>query len=305
MSCWILLGACGGDGGDGTGTAGSPATAQPGAAGTSSGAAGSPTAGARAGAPASGAAGGGAAGSGTASGAAGTASGTAGSSPAGGAAGSGAAGGAAGSGAAGSSAAAGTSGGASGAAGGNTAAGSGGSVGAAGAAGGATGAAGGAASGGAFSVTSSAVMDGAMLPDKHRCTPPLGSGMTGPNPALTWTAGPAGTMSYAITFTDQGLDYAHWTIYDIPSSVTMVAEGVPEGAAPATPMGAKQGPNDALVGGPGYYGPCAGAGTYVFEVYALDVATLDLAASATLDATRSAIDEHKIASTTLTIMSGM
>jgi Raf kinase inhibitor-like YbhB/YbcL family protein len=237
---------CGGDETPPQGAAGSPVTS----AGVGAGTAGAGAAGT------TGTAGTGAAGRGSAgSPAAGSTGATAGTGAAGtGAAGTGTAGaGTAGAGTAGTGAG-GTGGGAAGAAG--TAAGS--------------GAAGMPAAGGPFTLTSSAVMEGQMIPSEYR-------GAMADSPELTWTAGPAGTMSYAVTFIDQTDGFAgtvHWVIWDIPASVTTLPKGVPTDAMPAMPMGAKQGQN--YSGGTGYTGPGApfGMNMYRFTVYALPTATL-------------------------------
>jgi Raf kinase inhibitor-like YbhB/YbcL family protein len=230
----------------------------------------------------------------------------------------GASGGGAGSaGSSGASGASGTSGGAgstagSGGAGGGGAGGSGGSAGmmtggTGGMAGGGTGGASGMGGGGPLELTSSAVEDGGMLPMAHRCV--MLGGETGPSPALSWTGGPAGTMSYAVTLTDVtpggSMGYAHWTIYDIPSTAMSLPEGVPEGAMPAMPAGAKQSPNqNAFVGGPGYFGPCGGENTYEFKLYALDVAMLTgVTASSTAAQVRAQLDMHDLETATLSVMS--
>jgi Raf kinase inhibitor-like YbhB/YbcL family protein len=125
-----------------------------------------------------------------------------------------------------------------------------------------------------------------------------------------WSGAPAGTMSFAITMTDTtagaSMGYAHWTIYDIPSSVMSLPEGVPEGAMPTMPSGAKQAPNqNSFVGGPGYFGPCGGNNTYEFKLYALSVATLPgVTATSTAAQVRMAIEMNDLASTTLGVMSG-
>jgi Raf kinase inhibitor-like YbhB/YbcL family protein len=118
--------------------------------------------------------------------------------------------------------------------------------------------------GGAFELTSTAVMDGQMIPAMYRCD--------GPSPALSWTAGPAGTMSYALVFKDitpgLSMNFMHWTVYDIPAT-TM---GFTENATPAAP--AMQGPN--WQNANEYSGPCApfGMNTYTFTLFALPTATL-------------------------------
>ncbi|HKP62895.1 MAG TPA: YbhB/YbcL family Raf kinase inhibitor-like protein, partial [Polyangiales bacterium] len=195
--------------------------------------------------------------------------------------------------------------GASGAAAGMNAAGAAGSVvagsGAAGAAGGGAGMgsagsmAGAGATMGPLTLTSTAVKNGEMLPKKHRCEMFMGPG--GASPPLSWSGGPA-AKSYAVTLHDLTANLMHWTLYDIPAATTSLPEGVPVGAMPATPMGAKQTPNQlAGMTGPGYFGPCGGSGRnmYEFAVYALDVATLpDLGANPTAAQARMAITMHTL-----------
>ncbi len=292
MMAMFGLCACSDEAGTPAGTAGGPATAGGMAqtmAGTGAAAAGGGAAGT--GAAGTGAAGRAAAGTGASgTGAAGT--GTAGTGAAGGgAAGTGTAGGgAAGTGTAGGGAAGtGTAGG--GAAGTGTA--GGGAAGTGGAAG---------SGGGAFTITSTAVMNGGMLPAKHRCMGSVGS-PTGPSPAFAWSGAPAGTMSFALLMRDRTFqNYEHWTIYDIPASVTSLPEGVPSGAMPAMPAGAKQAPNALGLLGPGYYGPCGGNNMYEFKLYALDVATLPMAGM-TGDSVEAALDMHDLATASLSVMS--
>ena len=109
-------------------------------------------------------------------------------------------------------------------------------------------------------------------------------------------------MSYAIFFKDVtpggGTNgFVHWVIYDIPSTVTMLAEGVPSGYMPATPAGAKQAPNYDVM--PQYAGPCfpfpGTVNTYEFALYALDVATLPmLTMSSNGAAVQTQLDAHKV-----------
>ena len=146
-----------------------------------------------------------------------------------------------------------------------------------------------------MTLMSTAVMAGAKLPKKFRCGG--FNAVSGPSPALSWSGGPT-AISYAVTLHDMTNNIAHWTLYDIPPSVTSLPEGVPIGAMPAMPAGAKQSPNQ-LTGmtGPGYFGPCGGAtsGTYEFTVYAVDVVTLPgLTASSTYSQVRAAITTHTL-----------
>jgi Raf kinase inhibitor-like YbhB/YbcL family protein len=206
--------------------------------------------------------------------------GTAGSGGTGGSGGSGV-GGTAGGGAAGSAGKGGSGGGGSGGGGaGGTSGGTGGASagGTSGAAG--SGGSGGSGGGGAFTLTSPNLTEGAMFGDKYTCA---AAGFNGSlQPELNWTAGPTGTMSYAITFIDKTLadeDNAlgyHWVIYNIPAATT----SLPEEFKMASSIGAMANSD--------YLGPCpnfgGGAGethTYEFKVYALDTATITITGSGT------------------------
>jgi Raf kinase inhibitor-like YbhB/YbcL family protein len=69
----------------------------------------------------------------------------------------------------------------------------------------------------------------------------------------------------------------HWLLFNIPSNVTSLREGLPDGAALDDPKDAMQGIN--AHGTTGYFGPRPHAGEsehhYHFQVFALDT-TLDL-----------------------------
>jgi Raf kinase inhibitor-like YbhB/YbcL family protein len=113
----------------------------------------------------------------------------------------------------------------------------------------------------------------------YKCgtSPPVGMNQS---PPLAWTAGPAGTKSYAITLNHMaGDNSAHWALWDIPASVTSLAANVEHVAMPATPAGAKQAQQN-LDGftGIGYLGPCPQAAnsrqSYIFTVWALGVTNL-------------------------------
>ncbi|MEO5768339.1 MAG: YbhB/YbcL family Raf kinase inhibitor-like protein, partial [Polyangia bacterium] len=90
------------------------------------------------------------------------------------------------------------------------------------------------------------------------------------SPPLTWTAGPAGTQSYAIVLLDTANSRYHWAIWNIPASVMALPAALPAGATITTPVAAMQ----AITGSgtPSYQGPCPNgtSHTYVFTLYALD-----------------------------------
>jgi para-nitrobenzyl esterase len=93
-------------------------------------------------------------------------------------------------------------------------------------------------------------------------------------PGLAWSAGPAGTKSYAVIMQDtdgimRGGYILHWTLYDIPANVTKL-----DAAMAGPPAGSSYGPN---MRGPAqpYAGPRPPPGPkhhYHLQVFALDTA---------------------------------
>ncbi len=111
-----------------------------------------------------------------------------------------------------------------------------------------------------------------------------GFGCTGRNisPALRWVNAPTNTKSFAVMVYDPdaptGSGWWHWVIFNIPANVSELKTGagnIEKGLAPA---GSIQSVTD--FGKPGFGGACPPAGDkphrYVFTVYALDTAKLDL-----------------------------
>ncbi len=129
-----------------------------------------------------------------------------------------------------------------------------------------------------FTVTSSTIKNGGTLTNKHVFN---GFGCTGENvsPALKWENAPAGTKSFAVTIYDPdaptGSGWWHWTVVNIPATVTELKEGV----SPKTlPKGAVEGRTD--FGKPGFGGACPPQGDkphkYIITVYALKTDKLDV-----------------------------
>jgi Raf kinase inhibitor-like YbhB/YbcL family protein len=125
-----------------------------------------------------------------------------------------------------------------------------------------------------------------------------GFGCTGGNqsPALSWTAGPEGTQSYAIVMHDPdaptGVGFFHWIVADLPPSTTSLAEG----ASASLPAQAVQTYTD--FGQAGYGGPCPPPGAphrYEITVYALDTANLGVGAGSTGALTRFMLRQHTLA----------
>jgi Raf kinase inhibitor-like YbhB/YbcL family protein len=118
------------------------------------------------------------------------------------------------------------------------------------------------------------------------------------SPELDWTAGPTGTMSYAVTLTDLTNGIVHWAIWNISASAVSLPAGLGTTAMLTTPSGASQ---VNAFGANGYRGPCPGgtAHTYQFQVYAIPTATLAGTTSMTTNA-RSSIQKVATAAGTLT-----
>ncbi len=118
----------------------------------------------------------------------------------------------------------------------------------------------------AFNVTSSGFEADGEIPDKYS--------MAGGNKSipLAWSAGPAGTLSYALVMYDpDAYDFIHWMVKNIPADITSLAEAASGSTMPA---GSVELPNTMFV--PGYFGPSPPTRhKYVTKIYALNVATLD------------------------------
>lgn len=139
-------------------------------------------------------------------------------------------------------------------------------------------------------IKSSAFGNGEMIPVKYTCD---GADFS---PSLEWTAGPAGTKSFALICDDPDAPmgtWVHWVIYDIPAAATMLAEGITR--EKDLPGGGTQGINDFRR--TGYGGPCPPGGRthrYFFKLYALDAA-LGLKPGITKDQLLKAMKGHVLA----------
>lgn len=123
----------------------------------------------------------------------------------------------------------------------------------------------------AFSLTSSNLTDGERMPDAHAAHDQNIS------PALEWSGFPAGTKSFVVTCYDPDaptpMGYHHWTVVDLPASVTSLdtGAGTPDGSG--LPAGAFHTYSDGHT--PGFEGAGPPSGDhphrYIFAVHALDV----------------------------------
>ncbi len=126
-----------------------------------------------------------------------------------------------------------------------------------------------------FTLTSPTITDGGVIPLTHVCVADGGMNLS---PALDWTNPPAGTMSFAVVFTDIFVPtnpFLHSVIYDTPATATGLPADVEKVYAPTNVSGAHQtlGYNNTTRG---YLGPCPQTGNHVYEfaVYALPTPTL-------------------------------
>jgi Raf kinase inhibitor-like YbhB/YbcL family protein len=116
-----------------------------------------------------------------------------------------------------------------------------------------------------------------------------GFGCNGDNvsPQLSWNDAPQGTQSFALLVHDPdaptgGAGWWHWVVYDIPATVTALAQGAGSADGKSMPKGSVQAKTD--FGAPGWGGPCPPPGHgkhhYHFTLYALKVPKLDVPAGA-------------------------
>lgn len=138
----------------------------------------------------------------------------------------------------------------------------------------------------AIFITSSAFVEGDMIPKKHTCDGPDVS------PPLSWASLPENSKTLAVICDDPDAPmgtWVHWVIFNIPANFPGLPENVPP--HPELESGARQGKND--FGRIGYGGPCPPGGThrYYFKLYVLD-AELDLDAGATKSRLLAAMEGH-------------
>ena len=100
--------------------------------------------------------------------------------------------------------------------------------------------------------------------------PPL----TGESPELDWSGAPAGTMSFVVTLLDLTNSNYHWSVWDLPASMTSLPMGLPKG--PVGNAGAMQVSFQNGMLHNQYVGPCPNGALheYQFTVWALNTPTL-------------------------------
>jgi Raf kinase inhibitor-like YbhB/YbcL family protein len=141
---------------------------------------------------------------------------------------------------------------------------------------------------GALSLTSSAVSEGAAIPEEYTCQ---GKDIS---PPLKWSGVPSETKSLALIMDDPDAPmgtWVHWVLYDLAPSMTELPEGLSAREHIAAGSG-KEGLNDFKR--LGYGGPCPPAGKphrYFFKLYALDT-MLELKPGAKKKDLERAMEKH-------------
>lgn len=156
----------------------------------------------------------------------------------------------------------------------------------------------------AFELSSTEISEGGTLPLQSVFE---GFGCHGGNhsPALNWSSAPANTQSFAVTAYDPdaptGSGWWHWVVYDIPATVHSLEAGM--GTASMLPSLGKQGRND--FGSYAFGGACPPVGDkphhYIFTVYALKSASLNVPADASPALIGFMIHGATLAKATLTV----
>ncbi len=152
-----------------------------------------------------------------------------------------------------------------------------------------------------LSISSTAFKEGGSIPAKYTYE------MGNVSPPLHWSAGPAGTQSFALIMED--IDWAketsrppdprQWIVFNIRADVLDLSEGIPQ-QEKLYIVGALHGKN--CYAENYYAGPRTRVGVthrYTFTVYAIDT-LLDLPAGASADQVLAAIQGHILAQGQLT-----
>jgi hypothetical protein len=160
-----------------------------------------------------------------------------------------------------------------------------------------------------FVLTSTDVRGGDRLSDAQVYN---GFGCSGKNvaPALAWSGEPTGTKSFAVTVYDPdaptGSGWWHWLVVNIPPATHALARASGQPGGPALPAGALQTATD--FGQAGFGGACPPAGDkphrYVFTVWALKVAKLEVPATASGAMVGFNINANALGKATLTATYG-
>ena len=121
----------------------------------------------------------------------------------------------------------------------------------------------------ALTLTSSAFAPNGEIPTVHTCEG------ADTSPPLAWSGAPAGTKSFALVVDDPDapdpkaprMTWVHWVLFNVPATVTELAEGVSSSGLPAGTVEARNDFARTRFGGPC---PPIGRHRYFHKIYALD-----------------------------------
>jgi len=121
----------------------------------------------------------------------------------------------------------------------------------------------------ALTLTSSAFAPNGEIPTAHTCEG------ADTSPPLAWSGAPAGTKSFALVVDDPDapdpkaprMTWVHWVLFNVPATVTELAEGVSSSGLPAGAVEARNDFARTRFGGPC---PPIGRHRYFHKIYALD-----------------------------------
>ncbi|MDB5874119.1 MAG: YbhB/YbcL family Raf kinase inhibitor-like protein [Ramlibacter sp.] len=160
-----------------------------------------------------------------------------------------------------------------------------------------------------FTLTSPDIKANALMDKKFEANV---FGCTGENksPALKWSDAPKDTKSYAVTVYDPdaptGSGWWHWSVINIPASVTELRANAGAAGGALLPAGAKHVRTD--YGTAAWGGVCPPEGDkphrYIFTVYALKIDKLDIPADATAALAGFMINANQIGKATFTAKYG-
>lgn len=146
---------------------------------------------------------------------------------------------------------------------------------------------------GSLALQSDAFADGQPIPERYS---DYGEGVS---PPLAWQA-VEGARSYALVMEDPDAakpkPFVHWVAWNIPANVTSLPEGLHTQPRLTDPDDLRQGSNSR--GSTGYFGPRPPAGTgthhYHFQLFGLDVHSLDVDPGADRDTLLKAMQGHVV-----------
>jgi Raf kinase inhibitor-like YbhB/YbcL family protein len=160
-----------------------------------------------------------------------------------------------------------------------------------------------------FTLTSPQIQTGQQMAMEHVFN---SFGCTGGNisPELHWSGVPKGTKSLALTVYDPdaptGSGWWHWLIFNIDPGTTSLPANAGDANAHLAPAGSVQSRTD--FGSVGYGGPCPPPGDkphrYVFTLFALNVARLELDETASAAMVGFNLNAHALGKTQMTVFFG-